>query len=124
MAADRLQREPAMNIMQTDRYEDAEAYRIACSCGDQDHDVHAWIEVRPDSDIQEVEVTFYIHGRSPDWKAGWNRWKAAWNLLWHGRHESEHTLLLRDESAKNFAQALQQSRDRLTKKVAIAGSSL
>ena len=124
MAADRPQREPAMNIMQTSRYQDADSYRIACSCGDTDHDVHAWIEVRPESDIKEVEVTFYIHGRSPDWRTGWNRWRAAWNLLWHGFHESEHTLLLTDESAENFAHALQQSSDRLTKKVAITGSSL
>jgi len=118
MAADRRRREPALNVMQTNRYEDAEAYRVACSCGDQDHDVTTWIEVRPESDIQEVEVTFYIHGRSPDWKAGWNRWRAAWNLLWRGYHESEHTLLLTAEAAENFAQALQQSSERLTKKVA------
>jgi hypothetical protein len=80
--------------------------------------------VRPESDIAEIEVTFFVHGRSPDWRSGWNRWRAAWNTLWHGYHESEHTLLLTPEAAENVVQALQQSSDRLTKKVAITGSSL
>jgi len=111
-------KQPAMGIMQTDRYDDAEAYRVACSCGDDGHDLHAWIEVRTDADIREVETTFYVTGESPWWRPGWNRWQAAWNLLVHGRIETERTLLLTQEATENFAHALLNSAERLTKKVA------
>jgi hypothetical protein len=104
---------PAQGIMRLDRWPDADVYRVACSCNDNDHDVTAWIEVKPESDIQEVAVTFFVHGRSPDWRSGWNRWRAAWNLLWQGYHESEHTLLLDQTAAMNVVTAIQESVDRL-----------
>jgi hypothetical protein len=111
-------REPTLNIMQTNQFEQAESYRVACSCGDDGHDLHAWIEVRTDADIGEIETTFYVTGESPWWRPGWNRWQAAWNLLVHGRIETERTLLLRAETAEAFARALLESTERLTKKVA------
>jgi len=101
--------------MRLDRWPDADAYRVACSCGDIDHDVTTWIEVKPESDISEVAVTFFVHGRSPDWRSGWRRWRAAWNLLWRGYHESEHTLLLTREAGMNLSQAIQTSIQRLEK---------
>lgn len=99
--------------MQTGRWPDVDVYRVACSCGDHDHDVTAWIEAREESDVQEIELTFFVHGRSPDWRQGWSRWRAIWNLLWHGQHESENTLLLDRQAALNLSSAILASVDRL-----------
>ena len=101
--------------MRLNRWPDADAYRVACSCGDSDHDVTTWIEVQPESDIQEVEITFYVQGRSPHWRPAWNRWRAAWDMLWQGYHESEHTLLLTREAGMNFSSAILASIQRLEK---------
>lgn len=109
--------QPQRNIMQLQEYDNADVYRVACSCGDTDHDVITWIEVRTDSDINEVEATFFVHGTSPTWTPGWSRWRAIWNLLWHGYHRSEHTLLLDQASAENFARALTHSVGRLKNQV-------
>ena len=111
-------REPWLGIMRQAHYDDIDVYRVACSCGDPRHDVTAWVEVKSDTDIDEVEATFFVEGQSPTWSPGWRRWRAAWDLLIHGRHRSEHTLLMSPEAAENFARALQHSAHRLTKKVA------
>lgn len=111
-------REPWLGIMRLEHYDNADVYRVACSCGDYTHDVTAWVEVTQDKDIDEVEATFFVEGQSPTWSPGWRRWRAVWDLLVHGRHRSEHTLLMSREAAENFAQALQHSADRLAKKVA------
>lgn len=116
-------REPTLGIMRLEHYDDADVYRVACSCGDYTHDVTAWVEVKSDTDIDEVEATFFVEGQSPTWSPGWRRWRAVWNLLWHGYHRSEHTLLLSAEAAANFAQALQHSADRLARKVADTAQS-
>jgi len=106
---------PAQGIMRVDQWPDADVYKVSCSCSDPDHDVVTWIEVQPESDIQEVSITFFVNARSPNWRKGWNRWRAAWNMLWHGAHESEHTLLLDQQAALNFSQAIVASIDRLKK---------
>ena len=116
-------REPALGIMRLEHYDDADVYRVACSCGDYTHDVTAWVEVKSDTDIDEVEATFFVEGQSPTWSPGWRRWRAVWDLLMHGRHRSEHTLLMSAEAAANFARALQHSSSRLAKKVADAPQS-
>ena len=110
--------EPALGIMRLEHYDDADVYRVACSCGDYTHDITAWVEVKSDSDIDEVEATFFVEGQSPTWRSGWRRWRAIWDLLVHGRHCTEHTLLMSAEAAENFARALQHSAERLAKKVA------
>jgi hypothetical protein len=104
---------PALGIMRTAQYDDADVYRVACSCGDHNHDVLAWIEAREETDLREIEVTFFLHGRSPSWKEGWSRWRAIWDLLWHGHHESENTLLLDRQAALNLSSAIRASVDRL-----------
>jgi hypothetical protein len=106
---------PAQGIMSVGHWPDADVYKVSCSCSDPDHDVVTWIEVQSESDIREVAITFFVNTRSPDWRKGWNRWRAAWDLLWHGRHESEHTLLLDPQSARNFSSAIVASIDRLEK---------
>ena len=115
---ERDRKEPWLGIMRLEHYDNADVYRVACSCGDYTHDVNAWVEVTQDQDIDEVEATFFVEGQSPTWSPGWRRWRAVWDLLVHGRHRSEHTLLMSAEAAANFAQALQHSADRLAKKVA------
>jgi len=109
--------QPAHGIMLLDRWPDTDSYRVACSCGDSGHDVTAWIEVKEEQDVQEVEVSFFVHGRSPDWRPGWSRWRAIWNLLWQGHHESENTLLLDRQAALNLSSAIQASIDRLEESI-------
>jgi hypothetical protein len=106
---------PVEGIMRVGQWPDTDVYRVACSCSDPDHDVVTWIEVQPESDIREVAITFFVNTRSPDWRKGWNRWRAAWNLLWHGCHESEHTLLLTREAGMNLSSAILASVQRLEK---------
>jgi hypothetical protein len=108
---------PSRNIMNTGRWQDSQSYRVACDCGDHRHDVTMWIELEPDADIKSVTATFYVEGESPAWRTGWNRWRAIWNLLWHGRHTVEHALILDQESAMNLARALEQSVRTLTSEV-------
>lgn len=100
---------PANGISCTGIWDDARSFRVGCSCHDADHDVDVWIETKADEEINEVEVGFYVEGTSPYWSRGWNRFRAAWEILLLGYHRSEHHLLLRKQAALNLADAIKTS---------------
>ncbi len=101
---------PATGIMQTSEYKDSRSFRIACMCHDSAHDVDAWIDVSPESDgLQAINVGFYIETETPWWADGFSRIRLAWDILVHGRHTQGHTLMLNEQTALNFADALLKS---------------
>ena len=100
---------PALGIMATASYPDAHAFRVACDCHSNDHDVDVWIEVEPDSETGEVTVTFYRELDTPWWESGFNRFREAWQILRHGRSRFSGSLIVRAETAQHLCDAIQNS---------------
>lgn len=98
-----------MQIMQTGDYPDAKAFRVACDCGDESHDIDVWVEVEKKHEYPEITVSFYVHTVTPFYKDGFSRIKTAWDVLTKGHHKSEHVLIMRKEGAESFATALLKS---------------
>jgi len=98
--------QPASGIMFDADYGDSKSYTIACDCHDGDHQVHMWIELEGDKDCRDVNMTFYVNTTTPFWKPGFNRFRAAWDILVHGYREDQHTLILNKQSALNVATAI------------------
>lgn len=99
---------PAQGIMLDSVYDDSKSYTIACDCHDGNHQVHMWIELDSDQDINLVNMTFYVNTTTPFWKQGFSRVRAAWDILVHGYREDQHTLLLSKQAALNVADTITQ----------------
>lgn len=106
---------PAEGIMSTGSWKDARSFRIACDCQSTEHDVHAWVEIRPDSECRTVDLQFFVEGTTPFWNKGFNRFRAAWNMLVRGYHREEHCLILSGRVARNLVAALDNSIQELEK---------
>jgi len=100
---------PALGISRSASWGDAEVYNIECSCTDSDHTLVAWIEISPDSDIPEVEVTLYVNTNFRRFRNLRERVRGAWGILFGNGHEQHHSLLLTKQAALNVAAALEQS---------------
>jgi hypothetical protein len=98
---------PAKGITLTGKWPDAVAYRVECECSDPDHAAVVWMEVNGDPEIKNVDLSFYVNTTTPFWSM--SRWQAIWNLLTHGHHQGQHTLLLDSQSAINLAAAIQDT---------------
>ena len=107
---------PLMNIMQIKDFEDAKVFRVACDCTSNDHGLDLWIEAKKDEEFSQVDLSFYVKGTSPFWDKKWNRFKAAWQMIWNGYHEWEHVLILDSESAKNLADVIKTYSEELEQK--------
>jgi hypothetical protein len=98
---------PAQGIMLDRDYGDgSKSYTIACDCHDGDHQVHMWIELAGEEDTKDVEMTFYVNTTTPFWKEGFSRVRAAWNILFKGYREDQHTLILNKQAALNVASTI------------------
>ena len=84
------------------------AQGIMLDSDDGDHQVHMWIELDSDQDINLVNMTFYVNTTTPFWKQGFSRFRAAWDILVHGYREDQHTLLLTKQAALNVADTITQ----------------
>ena len=51
--------QPVKNIMRTGEWKDAHAFRVACDCHSNQHDLDVWVEVVPELDCDDITVTFY-----------------------------------------------------------------
>ena len=102
-------KQPLLQIMRTDDWPDLHSYRISCECTDPSHDVDMYVSVSPDPDVNSVNLEFHVRGYSPVWAQGWNRFRAAWQLLTRGRLELENTVILSAQGARNVAQAITDS---------------
>ena len=97
---------PARGISVDADYVDAKVFNIECDCSSDDHAVKMWIEVSQDSDIPNVEVSFYVTTWSQRFENLWDRIKIAFDVLFLGVHKQQHSILLNKQSAVNFANAI------------------
>lgn len=107
---------PQKMIMQTGEWPDADAYRVACDCHHNDHDLDVWIEVEQDQEVKQITLTFYKELYTPVWERGFNRFREAMRLLFTGSTRVEGSIIMRREVAQKFIDVVQCSIDRLEKK--------
>ena len=103
-------------IMQTGDWPDADAYRVACDCHHNDHDLDVWIEVESDKAVREITLTFYKELYTPMWERGFNRFREAFRILFTGSTRVAGTIILKQDVAQNLLNNIQRSIDRLEKR--------
>ena len=92
---------PAEGIMKTNDWGDSRVYRIACNCGDEDHNHNMWVE----ADDSDIVVTIYTTGKTNWWSK--KRWYHIWTLLTKGYIDTESAVHLTKQQALNYASVLQ-----------------
>ena len=100
---------PAMGISRSESWNDTDVYLVECSCTDPDHAVTTWIEIRPEEDIPEIEVNFYVKTNFRRWDKIGERLKLIWGIIRGDGVEQYHSLLLKEQAALNFAAAIEAS---------------
>ena len=96
---------PAEGIMKTNDWGDSKVYRIACSCGCEDHDHNMWVE----ADDFDISVTIYSTTKTNWWSK--TRWYHIWTLLTKGYIDTESTICLTEQQALNYAETLKSAID-------------
>lgn len=104
---------PAKGVMVTGQWPDAVCYHVECECSDPDHAVRTWVEVNGDDEFRHVDLSFHVNTTTPFWRV--SRWRAIWDLLIHGYHRGQHTLILDQQAAANLAEAITASVQKLEK---------
>jgi hypothetical protein len=91
---------PAEGIMQTNDWGDSKVYRIACNCGDENHNHNMWVE----ADEHDIQVTIYTTGKTNFWSK--TRWYHIWTLLTKGYIDTESSVHMTKQQALNYATVL------------------
>lgn len=107
---------PAQGILLVNDFGDAKVYHVECDCSSSDHAVKVWIEIDGDTEVQDVQVGFFVDMWTPFWDPKFTRFKAIWDLLTKGIIRQEHHLILNKQSALNFAATLEREVKALDKK--------
>jgi hypothetical protein len=94
---------PAEGIMKTNDWGDSKVYRIACNCGDEDHNHNMWVE----ADDCDIVVTVYTTGKTNWWSK--TRWYHIWTLLTKGYINTESSVHLSKQQALNYAETLKSA---------------
>jgi hypothetical protein len=94
---------PAEGIMQTNDWGDSKVYRIACNCGDENHNHNMWVE----ADDCDIVVTIYTTGKTNFWSK--TRWYHIWTLLTKGYIDTESAVHLNKQQALNYAETLKSA---------------
>jgi len=94
---------PAEGILKTGDFGDAMFYYVACDCTDADC-AHT-IEV--EADDMHVQVHLYSNHHTKWWEK--KRWKQIWQILTKGYAEMQTTIVLREQTALNYAEALKSA---------------
>ena len=91
---------PAQGILKTSEWGDSKWYHIRCECGSDDcsHDVNV------EADDCDVLVHIYAKNHTKWWKM--NRWQQIWQILTKGYAEMQTTIVLNEQTAINYADAL------------------
>lgn len=98
---------PAQGISVDNVFDTAQVFNVECDCGSVDHAVKMWIEVKPDVDVQLVEVSFFVNAHTPNTWTNWSdRLRAVWAILTNGVYRQEHHMILNQQTALNFAAAI------------------
>lgn len=92
---------PAKGILKRNDWGDAKSYEIACTCCEPEHSHNVWVEAEEDG---EISVTVYTTTTSTFWSM--NRWRQIWQLLTRGYVKSEVALIMDEQQAVNYANAL------------------
>lgn len=104
---------PAEGIMIQKDWGKARSYTVACDCGDHEHNVHMWIEAKPEPDVQDVTLTFYVQTTNNWWDK--NRWRQMWEILTKGYTKNEATVILSKQGALNLSTVIRNSVNDLSK---------
>jgi hypothetical protein len=94
---------PAEGIMKTNDWGDSKVYRIACNCGDENHNHNMWVE----ADDHDIQVTIYTTGKTNYWSK--TRWYHIWTLLTKGYIDTESSVHLNKQQALNYAETLKSA---------------
>ena len=94
---------PAEGIMKTNDWGDSRVYRIACNCGDENHNHNMWVE----ADDCDIQVTIYTTGKTNYWSK--TRWYHIWTLLTKGYIDTESSVHLTKQQALNYAVTLKSA---------------
>ena len=94
---------PAEGIMQTNDWGDSRVYRVACNCGDENHNHNVWIE----ADDHDIQVTVYTTGKTNFWSK--TRWYHIWTLLTKGYIDTESSVHLTKQQALNYSATLKNA---------------
>ena len=94
---------PAEGIMKTNDWGDSRVYRIACNCGDENHNHNMWVE----ADDCDIVVTIYTTGKTNWWSK--TRWHHIWTLLTKGYIDTESTVHLSKQQALNYSVTLKSA---------------
>ena len=94
---------PAEGIMQTNDWGDSRVYRIACNCGDENHNHNMWVE----ADDHDIQVTIYTTGKTNYWSK--TRWYHIWTLLTKGYIDTESIVHLTKQQALNYSATLKNA---------------
>ena len=92
---------PAKGISLISDFGKSKTYNIECDCTDPYHS-HT-LDVEADEDFG-VTDTIYTFAHIPLWNT--SRWKLLWKLLTKGELKYEAVLILREQQALNYAEAL------------------
>lgn len=112
-------------VMKTNEYENSIFYRVACSCGSDDHDLT--IEFERDPKIPDmIFINFYkdlawssYWGDSNFFGRMWRRFKTSLRIFFIGYIEVEESFILQgEEHIDSFIRALEEGKEYIkTRKV-------
>jgi len=110
------------NVMKTNEFDDSIYYRVACTCGSDEHDVT--IELEKDKEIPSmVFLNFYKKiGWCSHWgnlnifERFWKRIKCSFIMLFIGYVELEESFILSKDNIEPFIEALNEGREYLKDK--------
>ena len=91
---------PAEGVLKRNDWGDTKCYQIVCGCGDPDHDHSVWVEAEDTG----VSVVVYTTNTSAFWSK--SRWRQMWELLTKGYVKQEVSILMSEQQALNYANAL------------------
>lgn len=90
---------PAKGMLKINDWGHSKMYKIVCECGNNECSHTLDIEAE-----NEITVTIYTHTKTNFWSK--TRWAYLWQLLIKGRVEFETALVLDQQTALNYAEAL------------------
>lgn len=91
---------PAQGIMKTGSWGSSMSYKVACDCGQPDHEHNVWVEAEDTG----INVIVYVNVKSPFWSM--NRFKQIWALLTKGYLQHETVITMSEQEALNYSETL------------------
>lgn len=99
----RIAEKPATGILKTHEWGDSKWYHVRCACGD-DGCSH---ELQVEADEIEVSIHIYTKSHTRWWER--KRWSQIWQILTRGYAEMQATIVLDEQTAFNYAEALKSA---------------